>query len=156
MAGNILFLVRRLNLALEQQTRAQISAQFGLTTTQLLVLNYLIHQDGQSVCAAQLHQQLGTSKAALSTALKSLRKEGYLKISPCPGDDRKKEITPTPRALALCGKIEEGTEKLEHQADCGLTPEQLDTAERCLWKMLQNLSHPQPGGNPSDRRNTIC
>lgn len=156
MAGNILFLVRRLNLALEQQSRAQISAQFGLTTTQLLVLNYLIHQDGQSVCAAQLHQQLGTSKAALSTALKDLRKEGYLKITPCPGDDRKKEITPTPRALALCGKIEEGSEKLERQVGCGLTAEQLDLAERCLWKMLQNLSRPQPGGGPSDRRNIIC
>lgn len=156
MAGNILFLIRRLNLALEQQSRAQISAQFGLTTTQLLVLRYLLHQDGRSVCAAQLHQRLGTSKAALSAALKSLRKEGYLKISPCPGDDRKKEITPTPRALALCGKIEEGSETLERQAGCGLTPEQLETAERCLWKMLQNLSGPQPGAGSSDRRNTIC
>ena len=33
MAGNILFLIRRLNLALEQQSRAQAARQFGPTPT---------------------------------------------------------------------------------------------------------------------------
>lgn len=156
MAGNILFLVRRLTLVLEHVGRTQTSAAFGLTTTQVMALRYLGRQGGGSVCATQLHHQLGISKAALSTALKGLCEAGYLQVSACPGDDRKKQISLTPKALDFLGQIQAQMEELEQQACRGLTREQLDIAEYCLNKILQNLSGPEPAGSSPDRRKIQC
>ena len=77
MAGHILFLVHRLNTALEQQVRARMSERFGLTTTQALVLNFMLQQNGEPVCAVDLHRHLGTSKAALSAALKTCTSRAF-------------------------------------------------------------------------------
>lgn len=155
MAGNILFLVRRLTLVLEHISRTQTSVEFGLTSTQVMALRYLARQGG-SVCATQLHHQLGISKAALSTSLKGLCKAGYLQVSACPGDDRKKQISPTPKALAFLRQIQTRTEEMERQASRGLTREQLDIAEYCLNKILQNLSGTETTGSLPDRRKIQC
>lgn len=155
MAGNILFLARRLTLALEHMGRTQTPAEFGLTTTQVMVLRYLARQGG-SVCATQLHHHLGISKAALSTSLKSLCKAGYLQVSACPGDDRKKQISPTPKALAFLSQIQTQMEEMEQQATRGLTREQLNITECCLNQILQNLSGSKPAGSSPDRRKIQC
>lgn len=151
MAGNILFLVRRLNAALEQQGRAG-TERFGLSTTQVLVLDHLLRCGRQGVCATDLHRQLGTSKAALSAALKGLCADGYLRAASCPGDDRKKQIIPTPKGRALHRQLEESRSELENLACSGLEAGQIDAAERCLWKMLQNLNRPKAGEQPKSRR----
>lgn len=157
MAGNILFLIRRLNLALEQQNRAQTSQRFGMTVTQALVLDCLLRlEDGQSVCATDLHHQLGTSKAALSASLKGLSEGGYLQITSCPGDDRKKQIAPTPKARGLHRQIEQIMAELERQLCTGLTGAQVDAAEYALWKMLQNINRPAEGGQTVSGRKKIC
>ena len=65
MAGNILFLIRRLNLALGQQSRAQAAGQVGLTTTQAVVLDCVLHlEEGQSLCATDLHGGRGADGGA--------------------------------------------------------------------------------------------
>ena len=155
MAGNILFLIRRLNLALEQQSRAQAAGQFGLTTTQALVLDCLLHlEEGQSLCATDLHRRLGTSKAALSAALKALDEGGYLQITSCPGD-RKKQIAPSPKARGLHRQIEQIMAGLERQLCTGLAGAQVDAAEYALWKMLQNISRPAAANQPTSGRETV-
>ena len=142
MAGNILFLIRRLNLALEQQSRAQAAGQFGLTTTQALVLDCLLRlEDGQSLCATDLHRRLGTSKAALSAALKALDEGGYLQMSP--------------KARGLHRQIEQIMAGLERQLCTGLAGAQVDAAEYALWKMLQNISRPAEGGQTVTGRETV-
>ena len=156
MAGNILFLIRRLNLALEQRSRAQAAGQFGLTTTQALVLDCLLHlEEGQSLCATDLHRRLGTSKAALSAALKGLGEGGYLQITSCPGDDRKKQIAPTPKARGLHRQIEQIMAGLERQLCTGLAGAQVDAAEYALWKMLQNISRPAAANQSTSGRETV-
>lgn len=156
MTGNILFLVHRLNTALEQQGRAHMSERFGLTTTQVLVLNCLLRQGGEPICAIDLHRRLGTSKAALSAALKSLHEQGFLNVTSCPGDDRKKQIRPTEKAMALHGQIEQQMHDLEQHACRGLTDEQVDTMKLCLEKMLHNPTGPEEDGSSQDGRKIQC
>lgn len=156
MTGDILFLVHRLNTALEQQGRAHVSERFGLTITQVLVLKCLLRQDGEPVYAVDLHRRLGTSKAALSAALKNLHEQGFLDITSCPGDDRKKQIRPTDKALALHDRIEQQLTALEQRACRGLTAEQMDTMRLCLEKMLQTPNGPEGDVSLQDGRKIQC
>ncbi|WP_158098184.1 MarR family transcriptional regulator [Faecalibacterium sp. An192] len=156
MAGHILFLVHRLNTALEQQVRARMSERFGLTTTQALVLNFMLQQNGEPVCAVDLHRHLGTSKAALSAALKDLHQQGFLTVTSCPGDDRKKQIRPTDKAAALQRQIQEQMAGLEQQACRGLTPGQADAVKLCMEQMLRNLGGPAEDRSSRDGRKIQC
>lgn len=151
MASDILLLLYRLSRLLEQQGRAGISEQFGLSTTQALVLGSLQYR-GKRVCATDLHKQLGISKAALSVALKDLGENGYLTVASCPGDDRKKQITLTPKAERLYTKIRKNMSVWETRACYGLTDNQAEETRRCLETILYNLSQPEQVGHIPDGR----
>ena len=153
MAHDILILMYRLSRLLEQQGRSNVSEQFGLTTTQALVLGSLRCR-GKRVCATDLHKQLGISKAALSVALKDLGENGYLTVASCPGDDRKKQITLTRKAEKLYTKIRKSMAALEMQACYGLTDDQVEDTRRSLEIILHNLSHPKQDGYIPDGRET--
>ena len=139
MEANVLFLVGRLNQMLEQQGRTQIAKKYGLTATQILVLSRLQRQ-GKGVCATDLHQQLGMSKAALSAAIRDLSGSGYLQVTSFPGDCRRKEIHPTAKAMSLHRQIQKELVGLERQACCGLSNDQVELVRQSLDKMMQNLS----------------
>ena len=133
MPGELLPLIRQLDQGLERRVRAQIA------TTQVLALDCLLRRPGAGLCAADLHRRLGVSKAALSDALRDLCARGYLQALPCPGDDRKKRLALTPKALALHRQVQQTAAALERQLCHGLTPGQQDAAEHTLRRMLQNL-----------------
>ena len=139
MPEELLPLIRQLDQGLERRVRAQIAQRFGLTTTQVLALDCLLRRQGAGLCAADLHRRLGVSKAALSDALRDLCARGYLQALPCPGDDRKKRLALTPKALALHRQVRQTAAALERQLCHGLTPGQQDAAEHTLRLMLQNL-----------------
>ena len=139
MPGKLLPLIRQLDQGLERRVRTQIAQRFGLTTTQVLALDCLLRRQVAGLCAADLHRRLGVSKAALSDALRDLCARGYLQALPCPGDERKKRLALTPKALALHRQVQETAATLERQLCHGLTPGQQDAAEHTLRRMLQNL-----------------
>lgn len=144
MSTKLIPLLRRLNLKLEQYGRAQMRP-LGLSTSEGLTLCYLAQHSGRDLCAAQLHEQLGVSKAALSATLKSLCRKGYLEMEFFPGDDRKKRIIPTRRALELRRHIDE--QMLEHSAGLcrGIPPQEVEAAEQALNTMLRNLKQTTAG-----------
>lgn len=142
MTSNILFMLDRIGHLLEQQGRCKLAEQFGLTTTQVLVLSCPQFQSGENLCATDLHQMLGRSKAALSVALKDLYEGGYLRVTSCPGDERKKQIVPTAKALKVCRQLEKNMKELESRACTGLTGTQVDEIRMSLEKMTENLSSP--------------
>ncbi len=142
MTSNILFLLDRIGHLLEQQGRCKLAEQFGLTTTQVLILSCPQFQRGESLCATDLHQMLGRSKAALSVALKDLYESGYLRVASCPGDERKKQIEPTAKALKVCRQLEVNMKELERRACTGLTGAQVEEIRQNLAIMTDNLSGP--------------
>ena len=144
MSTKLIPLLRQLNLCLEQRGRAQMQP-LGLSTSEGLTLCYLLHNTGHDLCASQLHQQLGVSKAALSATLKSLCRKGYLVMEIFPDDDRKKRISPTPKALELRHRIDE--QMLEHSAGLcrGIPPGELAVTEHALDVMLRNLKQTNTG-----------
>ena len=75
----------------------------------------------------------------IAGALRDLCARAYLQALPCPGDDRKKRLALTPKALALHRQVQQTAAALERQLCHGLTPGQQDAAEHTLRRMLQNL-----------------
>ena len=87
--------------------------------------------------------------------MKALDEGGYLQITSCPGDDRKKQIAPSPKARGLHRQIEQIMAGLERQLCTGLAGAQVDAAEYALWKMLQNISRPAAANQPTSGRETV-
>lgn len=156
MTPNILLLVDRLSRLLEQQSRCKLEEHYGLTATQVLILSCPQFQRGESLCATDLHQILGRSKAALSVALKDLYEGGYLQVTVCPEDERKKTIVPTPKALLVSRQLEANMKELERRACTGLTGAQKEGAQLVLLKMLENLRCFDKNGNNTDGRELSC
>lgn len=152
MTPDVLFLVDRLGHLLEQQGRCKLEEQYRLTATQVLILSCPQFQKGESLCATDLHQMLGRSKAALSVALKDLYESGYLRVTVCHEDERKKKIIPTPKALVVSRQLETTMKELERQVCTGLTGVQVEEVRSVLLKMLENLHCSQENSNHTDGR----
>lgn len=144
MPTDFIPLLRQLNQYLEQRGRVQMQL-LGLSTSEGLTLCYLLRHKGGDLCAAQLHERLGVSKAALSATLKSLCRKGYLEMEVFPDDDRKKRIIPTSKALELHRRIDE--RMLEHSAKLcrGIPPQDLEVTGHVLDTMLCNLKQTTTG-----------
>ncbi len=138
MSTELIPLLRQLNLQLEQCGRVQMQP-LGLSTSEGLTLCYLLRHSESDLCAAQLHERLGVSKAALSATLKSLCRKGYLETAVFPDDDRKKRILLTPRAQQLRHRVEEQMTGHSIALCRGIPPGELDAAERVLVALLHNL-----------------
>lgn len=159
MAGELLFRLRRLQLAVEQASRPTLDRK-GLTSAQALILAWLLEQPQEEVYACQVHRQTGLSRAAISTTLKNLQRDGYLEALACPGDDRKKRIVLTRKARDLAPDLAAGMERQQAWLCAGLTRRQLQEFERCLRRMEQNLRQgerppacaaaPRPGAQPTE------
>lgn len=144
----IVWLIKQLHTALEQSGR-EVLEQYGLTSSQGLLLDYLLTQKGAVLYATDLHLKSGISKSAISCALKELRKKGYLELTTEPADDRKKRIVLTDKARRAERQIEASLKK-KQACLCREIPEpELQILENSLRTMLANLKQ------ESKRRNAI-
>ena len=152
MKGGLLFDLRRLHLAVEQASRPQLEP-LGLTSAQAVVLGWLLEPGYGEVCASHLHRQTGLSRAAISATLKHLQRGGYLEVAACPGDERKKRIVLTRKALELQAALASCAAQQQEHMCAGLTTQQLRTFAECLRRMQQNLDQTRAGPVPGTRRN---
>lgn len=152
MKGGLLFDLRRLHLAVEQASRPQLEP-LGLTSAQAVVLGWMLESGHGEVCASHLHRQTGLSRAAISATLKHLQRGGYLEVAACPGDERKKRIVLTRKALELQAALASCAAQQQEHMCAGLTTQQLRTFAECLRRMQQNLDQTRAGPVPGTRRN---
>lgn len=95
---SIMRTMKKINLCIESELDRRTKAD-GPTAAQYNVLGYLLAHKEQTVCSADLCARLGISRAAVSTMLKRMRREGYLEFQNVPGDDRQKQIVLTSRGI---------------------------------------------------------
>lgn len=137
--GKIILLLKQVNLSLEQYRRAQMK-ELDLTPSQGLALAYLFEQNGHPVCATELHEQFGVSKAAISTTLHALRQKGYVEFCGTMDDVRRKPVTLTEKAYTVQRTLDEGL-AAQQQALCkDIPPAVMAAMESGLHTMLQNIA----------------
>ena len=139
MNGNIVLLLKKLNLALEQCGREHMK-RLDISPSQGLALSYLFSREGYVTYSTQLHKQFGISKPAISSTLKGLKKKGYLEMVVNEEDDRKKQIVLTPKAYAIKKQIDLGLSQQQTRLCQGISQQRLKLLEKDLTTMLCNMN----------------
>lgn len=135
---SMLLVLKKLHAAMEQYGKEQLES-WRLSPSQGLILGYLFSKDGEIVYSVDLHAHLGISKSAISSELKKLRGDGYLVLRENPGDDRKKRIELTGKALEIRKAFDESFRSREELVCRGIDRESLAVTRECLLRMRENL-----------------
>ncbi len=139
--------------ALMQRRGREHMMESGITLNirQSYVLDYLFAHRDQHICATDMHEQVGISKASISGVLKSLKQEGLVRYEENPLDDRKKWIVVTQKALDIKQQIDKGVAEEQRCMCQGIPPEQLQTVKECLEIMIKNLKTETARRNQHDK-----
>lgn len=145
MEDNILLLLRRLHLTLEQYLGTQMKMQ-DISPSQGFVPYSLYARRGRAAYASELHKELGLSKSALSVTLGALKKKGYLVITASLADDRKKQIALTEKAAALEDRMRAFLSEQQENLCRNIPPPRRDALKKELQTMIANIHENVQGG----------
>lgn len=129
---------RRVVRTLERRADADL-APAGLTAAQGHVLLYILQHTAAGTSLTAMHQVFGISMPTLCGILKALRKGGYVRTQPCPGDERRKLLFATDKALELQSFLERTLQRGRRQLYDGFSDAELCQLAALQQKMLSNL-----------------
>ena len=130
---------RKISIQLENLTTKDMSPK-GFTAIQGNVLLYILNHSKQGISLTEIQQDMGGSMASLSSMIKRLKKNGYVRVESSPGDDRKKLLFPTEKALEVREFLEESFRNCCDQVFDGFSDPEMEELERMQKKILWNLS----------------
>lgn len=107
--------------------------------------NILLHlwTQGQEMGQEQLVEQLDVSKPAVSRALNSLEKKGYVTRQPDPDDKRAHRVLLTEKALEVGPTIEQIYNHIYTLAMQGISQEEFDYFVKLFGRISENFAHEQ-------------
>ena len=129
---------RRVVRTLERRADADL-APAGLTAAQGLMLLYILRHTAAGTSLTAMHRAFGISMPTLCGILKGLRKGGYVRTQPCPGDERRKLLFAADKALALQPFLERTLQRGRRRLYEGFTDAELCQLAALQRKMLSNL-----------------
>ena len=138
MENNIIFLLKQLNLSLDQYRKERMK-NMDISPSESLALDYLLSQKSHTLYATELHEKFGISKSTISTTLKGLKRKGYLKTVVNPQDDRKKQIILTDKAYEMEQRINAGLWEQQEYLCREISQQQMEILKTGLNIMLQNI-----------------
>ena len=138
MQGNLTWTIKLLHVAVEGNIQHLVFGNDAISSTQAMVLHFLYSLDNSESYAANLCSVMGISSVTISTALKDLRKKGYLKVFADAADDRRKKIVLTPKAFGAQKAIEKHLQMQQALLCRNIPAEHLLWLENDLQTMIQN------------------
>lgn len=136
--GNILLLLRQINICLGLYESAELAAN-GMTFAQIFLLNEIFSMDSLPVCSADLSERVGFTRSSISRTLKELKKNGYVKMKMDEQDNRKKYIVLTQKAYAAEAEVTAYMENLNHCLFQEIPEHSLAGIECALQTILDNI-----------------
>lgn len=130
--------IRQISTAMESHCRT-LGERGELTSAQCFCLMYIYENMGTDFCSTDLCEILGTSRASVSLLLKGMKKKGYLRMDSVEGDDRKKQLGLTPKAVDFAEFIRNDKDVLEKAAFNGISEDELDIINNGLKTILSNM-----------------
>lgn len=149
MYGNLMWTVRQTYVSIEQYIHSQFNNS-DIFLTQVMILHHLFSLENTDMYAVNLHNALGISKSSISSALKALKKNGYLKITADPSDDRKKILCLTDKAYAMQDTMACELQKQQELLCRNIPDERLTRLEEDLNIMIGNLKNKKKGKQEED------
>ena len=154
MQGNLMWTVKLLHVAIDRLFPIN-GHETDLSLTQAMILRLLYSLDGSGRYAVNLCDSLGISHATMSSALKALKRKGYLEIVGDAADDRRKLLVLTEKARCMEQSISLELQKQQMLLCRNIPSEHLQWLEEDLKIMIQNLKNEKTGQEePSYAENT--
>lgn len=122
--------------ALERALNEEL-APHGITMRQSQVLGWLA-LEGELTQVA-LAERMRIEAPTLAGILDRMERDGWLQRRECPGDRRKKLLSPTPRVAPVWETIAEAARRVRARAARGLTAEQVQGLNAMLSTIQGNL-----------------
>ena len=80
---------KRICLGFEMLASRAMASE-GLSVSQAMILMFVLRNSEKGTSLTAIHRQFGYSMASLSSTIKRLKSNGYIRVEPCPSDDRLK------------------------------------------------------------------
>lgn len=110
-----------------------------LSAAQARVLHYLLVFGRGTASRQEIEEEFGMRPPSATELLKTLEKNGLIRVSSSGTDARKKEIRVTDRAKTYLDRLQENLNTLEAKMTEDLTPEELAIWSRVNEKMIANM-----------------
>lgn len=109
----------------------------GVTATTCQVLWPLFEKDGLPI--SELGQRAGLAKSSMTTIVRSLERDGLVRIETDALDQRVKRLRLTPHARELERVLTDGVTRLRHRVTATLGPQGQQQLHRTLQRILDTL-----------------
>lgn len=130
-------LFRLLHSTLREQVDRNIKA-LELTTSQLDVLICIAEHSGGPVNQRRIEEELRLTNPTVTGILKRLEKKGFITRTVGARDRRYREVRLTGRCAKLAERLQPGGQAMLLRAFRGFTPEEFDSLNRMLERLLEN------------------
>lgn len=132
-------LFRLLHSTLRENVDRNIKA-LELTTSQLDVLICIAEHGGGPVSQRKIEEGLHLTNPTVTGILKRLEKKGFITRTVAARDRRYREVRLTGRCAQLAEQLQPGGQAMLQRAFQGFTPEEFDSLNRMLERLLANCS----------------
>ena len=103
------------------------------------ILRYLDEKDGQDVYQKDIEEKFGVTRSTVSKALKGMEAKGLLRRESVSSDARLKRLVLTEEGRQISRHAAEEKQELENRIKAGLTEDEIDTLQRLLMKIADNM-----------------
>ena len=136
--NDIMHLIRKISFRMKNGMDASLKEN-DLTFTQMLVLRYISHADGE-VSQKKIQEYLNVSHPTVVGLVKRLENHGFVECQTDEKDKRNKIVFLTQKARDFGKTMEENRKKAEKTAYGNFSREEVNELTRLLNKLYENIN----------------
>lgn len=133
------YYVKRISDYIEADANRELE-QYGITCAQVRVLSYLLNRRDRQTIQKDIEDFFALKHPTVIGILQRMEAKGFIKSEVDPRDRRQRLITLTDEAYKLEERIAEHVEYEEKNMAIGLTPDELETLKKLLYKVYKNIT----------------
>ena len=133
-------------LGLANQIKRVFDTTTGRCGTQVRILNFvLVSYPDREIYQKDIEEELNIRSASVSTLLKKLEAQDFIRREKVSSDDRLEKILPTRQTVKIKEQVERHAALLEKRLTAGVEEEELKVFFHVLEKMQENMELTEKG-----------
>ena len=133
-------------LGLANQIKRVFDTTTGRCGTQVRILNFvLVSYLDREIYQKDIEEELNIRSASVSTLLKKMEAQDFIRREKVSSDDRLKKVLPTSHTVEMKEQVERHITLLEKRLTAGIGAEELEIFSDVLKKMQENMELTEKG-----------
>ena len=129
-------LIKQANNAMNQEMNA-FAQQYGLTGTQMSIIDFLSYFPGNSCDQHQIENEFGIKRSTTTVLLQRMAKKNLIERYPSPEDRRQKIVTLTAEGQKLSSDVSAYITQYEEKLKADFSEQDLSKIKRFLSTMIE-------------------